>query len=362
MRNFYLPGIVGFLVCAAALPLVQRFADSFSLYDAPGPLKIHHRPISRLGGLAMMAGLAAGYLICFPSAALSSLLPVLIFGMVWVVGLVDDVKSLPSYGRFCIHITAGAAFWFAGWRLDLFPGSYLDLAATCLFAAFVINSMNLLDGMDGLAASLAAVASLGFLVLSLYSTNSMQIVVASALLGISAGMLTVNAPPAKMFMGDSGSTLIGIVLAFLSLNWIKTQPMEHSVIVVPFIFLAIPFADVVAAVIRRARNRGSLFTGDRRHFYDLLLRREWTVDQVLNAAVGISCLLILVGWLSAQQLVPAEIAVVLVLCGAIAIALVLGSLHPEASTQVKPQHTPRSESLENFKTAPFSAGDGNVNL
>src|SRR6185312_4925422 len=109
------------------------------------------------------------------------------------------------------------------------------------------------------------------------------------------------------------------------LNWIKTQPAEHSATVVPFIFLAIPFADVVAAVLRRARNRGSLFTGDRRHFYDLLLRRGWTVDQVLNAAVGSSCLLISVGWLCARHLLPAEIAVMLVVSCEIAIALVLGS-------------------------------------
>jgi len=360
MRILYFSGFISFLVCAAGLPLVQRLARSFGLYDAPGPLKIHQRPISRIGGAAMMAGLLVSYLLFFASAAWIYMVPILVFGVVWAMGLMDDVKSLPSYARFCIHIAAGAALWFAGWRLDLFPQSFWDLIATCLFVAFAINSINLLDGMDGLAPSLAVVASLGFLVLSLASSNPMQIVVASALLGICAGMLTVNAPPAKMFMGDSGSTLIGIVLAFLSLNWIKSRPDEHSILV-PLIFLAIPFADVVAAILRRARSRASLFSGDRRHFYDLLLRRGWTVNQILNAAVGCSCVLVLVGWLCARHLLPPEIAVALVLSCEVGIALALGSLRPETSTQSKPQHT-HGESLEHLDAAPFSAGDGNVNL
>jgi UDP-GlcNAc:undecaprenyl-phosphate GlcNAc-1-phosphate transferase len=276
----------------------------------------------------MMAGLLASIFPFLPPGSNPYAVPLLVFIAVWAIGLIDDVITLPSYVRFCVHIAAGAALWFAGWRPGWFRPSPLDLAAACLFVALIINAMNLLDGMDGLAAGTAAIVSAGFLIVSAGRSSSMGIALASSLLGISVGMLTGNAPPAAIFMGDSGSTLVGVVLAFLSLNWIRIQPVEHS-IVVPLIFLTLPLADVVLAILRRARTHAALFDGDRRHFYDILLRRGWTVHRILEVSLGITCIFVFVGWLCARGLLAAGFAVGIAISGVAVAAYFLGSLQRE---------------------------------
>jgi UDP-GlcNAc:undecaprenyl-phosphate GlcNAc-1-phosphate transferase len=336
MPIHYFSGVVAFLVCVLALPVVKRLARDMHLYDPPGPLKIHHGCIPRLGGIAMMAGMLATTSVFLPPTSRPAAILCLVLVAIWTVGFIDDVRSLPAYLRFLIHIGAGASLWLAGWHAHWFRQSALDFAATCLFVAFVVNAMNLLDGMDGLAAGTAAVACLGFLVISAGKSNPTEIVMASSLLGVSLGMLTANAPPATMFMGDSGSTLLGIVLAFLCLNWIHMQPAEHS-IVGPLLFLTVPLADLVLAVLRRARSQAGLFDGDRRHFYDILLRRGWTVVRVLAVSLAISFGLVIAGWLCVQGKLATPVVIGLVASGVVFAAHLLGSVRTE-SGQVQDGH------------------------
>jgi UDP-N-acetylmuramyl pentapeptide phosphotransferase/UDP-N-acetylglucosamine-1-phosphate transferase len=132
-----------------------------------------------------------------------------------------------------------------------------------------------------------------------------------------------------MFMGDSGSTLIGIVLAFLCLNWIHIRPSEHN-IVAPLLFLTLPLADVFLAVLRRARSRAGLFDGDRRHFYDILLRRGWTVRRVLEVSMAITFVLVIAGWSCVHGIVGTPFAIGIIVSGVVLAAYVLGSLQPES--------------------------------
>ncbi len=354
----YLSVIVAFVICAGALPAVKILARRLHLYDAPGPLKIHHGSIPRLGGIAMMLGLLGSIIAFHPPAFRMYGLPLLVLAAVWAVGLLDDLMTVPSSIRFCVHIVAGAAFWLGGWRLSWFQASTLDLAATCVLVALVINAMNFLDGMDGLAAGTTAVISLGFLVVSVHSADLTGTLLASSLLGISVGMLTANAPPATIFMGDSGSTLIGVVLAFLSLNWIHVQPAGHT-IVVPLIFLSIPLADVAFAVTRRARSGSALFAGDRRHYYDLLLGHGWSVPRILEVSLGINCVLGIVAWFCARGILGMGFGIAIVVSfGIAASAYFLGSLQPEPE-QVQDNHqvTPITSALEQLEP-----GDANVNV
>src|ERR1700730_14980433 len=346
MAIYYFSGVVGFLVCAGALPVVRQLALILNLYDQPGSLKIHKGSIPRLGGIAMMAGLLATTIPLLPLTSRLNAILVLILIAIWAVGLIDDVTSLPSYVRFCVHISAGAALWLAGWHLNWFAQAPLDFAATCVFVALIINAMNLLDGMDVLPAGTSAVACMGFLMISAGNQDTTGIVMASSLLGVSLGVLTVNSPPATMFMGDSGSTLIGIVLAFLCLNWIHMQPVGHS-IVGPLLFLTVPLADVVLAVLRRARSQAGLFDGDRRHFYDILLRRGWTVLRVLEVSLAISFGLVIAGWLCVQGKLGAPVAIGIVASGVVLAAHLLGSVQPEReSVQDGHQGTSLGSALE----------------
>jgi UDP-GlcNAc:undecaprenyl-phosphate GlcNAc-1-phosphate transferase len=324
----YLPGFVAFICCLGVLPLVKSLAHRLNLYDAPGPLKIHRDFIPRLGGIAMFAGLlAGGATVCLHASKLD-VTPFLVFAIIWLVGLADDIRSLGALFRFTIQIGAGSALWFAGWRLQWFRLPVLDLLATCLFVAFLINAMNLLDGMDGLAAGTAAIICFGFLLISANDGDVLEFSVAASLLGSCVAFLSVNAPPARMFMGDSGSTLIGIILAFLSLNWLRGPADSHSILV-PMILLSVPSMDAVLAIFRRARAQRGLFTGDRRHFYDILLLRGWAVESVLRFSIGVTGLVVLVGWLCARGIFGALTGFVLIAFVLGAGALLLGSLQPD---------------------------------
>jgi UDP-GlcNAc:undecaprenyl-phosphate GlcNAc-1-phosphate transferase len=342
----YFSGFVALIFCLASLPIVRRLAQRFGLYDAAGPLKIHQGSIPRLGGIAMFAGLLAGSMTRNLAFSRIYSLPILVFAVIWGVGLIDDIRTLGSIFRFCIQIAAGSALWFAGWRLEWFKSPALDLAATCLFVAFLINAINLLDGMDGLAAGTAAIVCIGFLIISAGSGNALEIILASSLLGACMAMLFVNSPPATMFMGDSGSTLIGIVLAFLSLNWVRARGEPRS-IVIPLIFLCVPIADAILAILRRAWTRQLLFHGDRRHFYDILLDRGWTVEDVLKLSIACTAILVLAGWLCAQGFFGAWPAGVIVVSGLAAGAYSLGSLRPDPTpVQACRKETPLGSALE----------------
>lgn len=346
MTSPYLSGILAFLVCAGLLPAVMRLARQFNLYDFTGPLKIHQIPIPRLGGIAMAMGFLASAVVFLPLTSWQISLPLAIFMAIWVVSLIDDVTSLPSYLRLAVHLGAGAALWFGGWRLDSFRPPLVDLAATCLFVALVINAMNLLDGMDGLAAGTGAVISLGFIAIATGGSDAVEIAISSSLLGVCAGVLTANAPPATIFMGDSGSTLIGIALAFLSLNWIRIEPASHTP-VVALIFLSIPLGDVALAIVRRARSHTALFAGDRSHYYDILLRRGWTACRVLEVSLGAECMVVFTGWLSARQGLSAELAAGITLAGLAGAAYFLGSYKIESkNTQGSHQGTSLGSALD----------------
>lgn len=277
----------------------------------------------------MAMGLLASADVFLPLTSWKISIPVLVFIVIWAVSLIDDIRFLPSIARLVVHVAAGGALWLAGWRLDIFRLPVLDLSATCLFVALVINAMNLLDGMDGLAAGTAAVIALGFIAISAGGTDAAEIVLASSLLGVCAGALTANAPPATIFMGDSGSTLIGTVLAFLSLNWIRIEPASHSIIV-PLLFLSVPLADVALAIVRRARNGAGLFEGDRSHYYDILLRRGWSVPRVLEVSLGTASILAFTGWLTAGGRLSAGLAAGLTITGLAGAAYFLGSFKIES--------------------------------
>jgi UDP-GlcNAc:undecaprenyl-phosphate/decaprenyl-phosphate GlcNAc-1-phosphate transferase len=291
MNANVLVAIVSFTACALLTPVVCRVAIRHGCYDMPGELKIHSAPIPRLGGIALMAGMLVNALFA-PSDPRPAGAVVMILGVVWAIGLLDDLKGTSPYLRLAVDFGCGAAFWRLGWKLQWFSNPYLDFLSTVAFLTFAINSMNMLDGMDGLALTVSGVASIGFIVL--FSGQPIGFVsgLAWSLAAVCAAMFLYNRPPAQIFIGDSGSTLLGAALAFLALDWARTDRATHS-IVVPLLFVGLPLADAFAAVIRRLRVRKSPFYGDRRHFYDLLLRRGWSVPQILALSAVTTMILVL---------------------------------------------------------------------
>jgi UDP-GlcNAc:undecaprenyl-phosphate GlcNAc-1-phosphate transferase len=156
--------------------------------------------------------------------------------------------------------------------------------------------MNMLDGADGLAAGVASIITLAFILLTSSQIDPWGKVLEFSFLGSCVGFLLFNFPPAKIFMGDSGSTVLGFVLAVMSLSFYRHSPRDHNSVLVPLLFAGVPLFDAAFAVVRRLGRGISPFQGDREHFYDLLLKSGWSARNVAFASYAATILLVIVGF------------------------------------------------------------------
>jgi UDP-GlcNAc:undecaprenyl-phosphate GlcNAc-1-phosphate transferase len=320
-------GAASLAVCAVFLPLVLQLANRWRLYDLPGSLKPHLVPTPRLGGLAMgcalVVGMSIGGMGLF-SRALAVFVALLI---VWLTGLVDDLRGLSPGIRLIAQILAGLLVSQTQWRLNVFSSTWLDVCLTCLFVMLFINAFNFFDGADGLAAGVVAVASLGYVLL--YSTRapSVGMAVSWTLLGTCLGFLLFNFPPARIFMGDSGSTDLGFLLAFLGLDFYRVHHAIGTHLLLPLIFAGLPLLDLCLAVFRRVRKRVSPFSGDRQHLYDLLQEQGWSPRPIAFSSYLATAGLVALGWLCSYLTPGLALAAIVVAFASLLITAVrLGSL------------------------------------
>jgi UDP-GlcNAc:undecaprenyl-phosphate GlcNAc-1-phosphate transferase len=293
----HVAGLTALLVCVCLLPLIRRAASHFRLHDAPGPLKIHNTPVPRLGGVAIVVAMvlgvtSSGFGLSAETRNLYGALAV-----IWFTGLADDLVNLSPAARLVGQLGAGFLLSQTPWCLQLSGNPIADAILSCLFVAIFVNAFNFLDGTDGVAAGVAGMIGFGYA--AVYSTPPYTISSALAwvLLGSCLGFLVFNFPPAKIFMGDSGSTSLGFIVAFLSLDFYRVHPRLGTRWLLPLLFAAVPLLDFLLAVARRLHKRVSPFSGDRQHFYDLLLERGWPPVQVALGAYATTAALLVVGWL-----------------------------------------------------------------
>lgn len=323
----WLPALSAFVAVVVTLPGVLAWARHWRLYDEVGPLKIHVRPVPRLGGVALAVAMVTGVVAAGGSHRETAALGLSALA-VWLIGVVNDLHELSPALRIVVQSGAALLLWLAVGRVWWTRFSLLDLLLVWVFVLLVVNSFNLLDGADGLAAGVAGIIAIGYLALA-SGENLLSVVVAASLLGACAGFLLFNFPPAKIFMGDAGSTLLGIVIAYLGLDFSRAHAAVSARLLVPFVFAALPLLDLVFAVVRRLRAGTSPFQGDRRHLYDLLLRRGWSPRQVAGLCYAMTAAFVLVGSLS--DATPVFVCLLTISTVAILVAAVLlGSLRPEA--------------------------------
>lgn len=306
-------------------PLVRRVCMRLRIYDLPGPLKIHSRPIPRLGGIALTLSLLLALYFgkCF--AEIPARLLLIALALIWLTGLADDLRGLSSWFRLIAQITCATILWTECWRVPLF-GGFISWLATCLLVSGFVNALNFLDGADGLAAGTAAMIAVGYVVLPTGMLSHVGAMVAWGLLGASLGFLASNFPPAKIFLGDSGSTTLGFSFAFLALDSLRAGASVNSLPLYPLIFAALPLLDAALAVLRRLRRGGSPLTGDRFHFYDLLLARGLSQRKVALICYSITVVLVGTGWWSMRVVFAQAVMISAICLGALlAAALWLGS-------------------------------------
>lgn len=263
----FLPIImVSFAVAYGFTPMTRRLALQYDVVDAPAHRKIHREPIPLMGGLAIYGAFAVAVLIFTPAQFVSEFAAVLA-GSLWlaVVGYVDDKQGMQPLTKFAAQVIAAGVVMAVGIHVQLFEVPVLDYALTLLWFVGISNAINLMDNMDGLAAGITAIASGTFFVLAASQELILVASLAGALCGATLGFLRYNFNPASIFMGDSGSLVIGFLLATLGIKLDFEAQTRFVTWVIPILVLAIPIFDTTLVTFTRLREGRSPFQGGKDH-------------------------------------------------------------------------------------------------
>lgn len=275
-----LPLVVAFSTTFLLVPQVRRFAVEWKLGDKPNGRKLHAQAIPHLGGVAIFAGFFLALLVQLatpmgmPHAVrILALLPGLL--VVFGLGLVDDLRGLRAgikltyqfVGAVCV-VAMGAGLW-RGPLSD--PVFVFSVALSVLWYVGVCNSVNLIDGLDGLAAGIAVIAAVSFLVVGVELHDGAVMVVSLGLIGSLLAFLRFNFHPALIFMGDTGSMFVGFTLAFLACLLAPVVGSWHALLGGATV-LGVPILDTATAICRRLLTRQHIFRADGEHIHHKLLR------------------------------------------------------------------------------------------
>jgi UDP-GlcNAc:undecaprenyl-phosphate/decaprenyl-phosphate GlcNAc-1-phosphate transferase len=298
--------LIVFLVAAGTTsvltPLVRRLAVRFGAIDAPSERKLHTIPTPTMGGLAMWGGflVAIGVSRVLPffepmnAAAVEPLAAVVTCTMMVGLGVIDDRRGTSALAKLTAQIFIAGILILLGVQLAFFvlPGEGLAVLGadeavplTILWVLAAANAINLVDGLDGLAAGMVAIAAATFFIYMVRGADLSESASVAALLsaitvGVCVGFLPWNFHPAKIFMGDTGSMLLGMLVAVATISGVGLNPFppergDVAVIalplLVPLLVLAIPLLDVVLAIVRRTRKGLGIAHADKEHIFHRLM-------------------------------------------------------------------------------------------
>jgi len=343
MRTYLGLFLLSVLFTLLLTPLVRALGRRVRAYGKAHEGRDHPK-IPRLGGLAiyMTILLVWGALLLIPNMVRDSflaqwrtLLTLLVPGtLVLLIGAYDDVFGASPRQKLLVEAVAAGMVWWAGFRIANVPlighgmhSSLLSFLLTIFWIVAVTNSLNLIDGLDGLAAGIAFFVTLSVFAVSLIQANYFVCILAITLAGALLGFLRFNFAPATIFLGDSGSLFLGFVLAALAIH--TSQKSSTLVaIVVPFVAFGLPLLDTSLTVLRRFLGGRPLFRPDRDHIHHRLLQNRLTLKVVVLGLYGLAALFSL-GSLVILQSTGSLVALVAVLAGASAWFLTGGLRYEE---------------------------------
>lgn len=284
-----LGAIVAALVVLAATPLAMRLARAAGALDHPSDRRIHREPTPRLGGLALLAGFLVPVLYYLPDDNGSR---ALVTGAVLItlLGAIDDVWGLTPAVKFagqaaCAAIPVAAGLTIDHVTLPLLGAGNLGLAQyplTVLWFVALVNMINFTDGMDGLAAGVTGLGATTFAILAASLGRADPAIMAAALAGACAAFLVYNFHPARVFMGDAGSMLLGFVIAGVAVSGVMKSAAAIAV-VAPLIILAIPILDTSFVILKRLKYGLPVYNADRSHFHHRFFTIGWSQRKTVLA-------------------------------------------------------------------------------
>jgi UDP-GlcNAc:undecaprenyl-phosphate/decaprenyl-phosphate GlcNAc-1-phosphate transferase len=265
--------LVAAVGCYVLTIAAMRVARAVQLVDRPKGYKRHERPTPYLGGAAVVLALVAATAILVD---VGSALAVVLGGaaVLAVVGLLDDRFAVPPLWRVGVELAVAWVLFHNGVRWSLFGSSALDFALSAFWIVGVVNAFNLMDNIDGAAATVAAVCAGGAGVLALTRADTELAVAAFALTGACAGFLGQNLrSPARIFLGDGGSMPIGLIVAGLAMLVVSRGPLGGSAVLAGALIVGLPILDTALVVISRRRRRTPVMQGNVDHLTHRLLPR-----------------------------------------------------------------------------------------
>ena len=326
--------VTAFLIALITTPVVRALAHKVGAMDVPKDnRRMHKVPIPRMGGLAIFFGFLLSSLIFVP---LTNELRFMLLGAVIIVilGIFDDIYALSAKLKFVVQIIA-ALVAVAGGNVittvsnpNIFSSApywhlgFLSIPVTVIWIVAITNSVNLIDGLDGLACGVSTISSLSMLVIALAAADPSVALLMAALAGGCIGFLPYNLNPAKIFMGDTGSTFLGYVLAVVSIQGLFKFYTIIS-FVVPFLMLGLPIFDTCFAFFRRIAHGQSPMSPDRSHIHHRLIDMGFSQKQAVAVLYLVSAILGLTAVVLATSSALRAMILLVALCVA---ALVAGKV------------------------------------
>jgi UDP-GlcNAc:undecaprenyl-phosphate GlcNAc-1-phosphate transferase len=308
MKSLVLVHFLAVVIAAVLCQLVRRVAMRRGLVSAPGGRNVHTTAIPRLGGVALFLGVVGPLLVLFQVD--SSMGRVLrgnapqFLGMlggaalIFLVGFVDDLIGLRALHKLLAQIVVAAATYAIGFRIGVLDvplfgavtTGMLGGPLTVLWIVGIINAVNLIDGLDGLAGGIVFLAGLTNIVVALLTQSYVTAIVMTAMVGAIVGFLYHNFNPARIFMGDGGSYLLGYLFSVAVLGGSAQKASAAVSLEVPCVALGVPIFDTLFSIVRRALERRPLFSPDRGHIHHRLLDMGLTHRRAVLLLYGFSVL------------------------------------------------------------------------
>jgi UDP-GlcNAc:undecaprenyl-phosphate GlcNAc-1-phosphate transferase len=358
-------------------PLVINLCVSWGVLDHPGGRKVHTGPIPRAGGVAIILsyGLAfallvtsrakAGGLIWEARNSIFQLIPAA--ALVFLAGLIDDVKGLKPATKLFAEVVAALAAYVAGVHLNMIGGHalspWLSLPATVIWLVVCTNALNLIDGVDGLACGVGLFATATAMLAAGVQHNINLAFAVIPLFGALLGFMGYNYNPAKIFLGDSGSLFVGFLLGCFGIIWSQRSPTLLAM-TAPMMVFALPLLETVLAIVRRFLTNNPIFSADRNHIHHRLLDRGLTPPKVVLllyacCAVGSICSVAVVSSYTSKAALIVFAAFILIgvnALGYVEFGIVASLLHPRNFSPVIAAQV-RLLALEKTLAAALTADD-----
>lgn len=290
--------LITFLTSALLVPIVRRIAIHVNAMDIPNERKVHQKPMPRMGGLAIFLSYILGYMLYGRSSIL--MLAILIGGfLIVLIGIIDDINPVKARYKLLVQIFAALIVVFYGGIIlndvaifgikVIFPEP-LNYLVTIFFILAITNAINLIDGIDGLAAGVSSIyfltiAAIAYLV---NKASGLDLTLTLIMLGATLGFLLHNFYPATIFMGDTGSLFLGFMISVIALLGFKTTTLTS--LVIPIVILAIPIVDTLLAIFRRILKGESIGTPDKDHLHHQLLKMKFSTRKTVLIIYAINIL------------------------------------------------------------------------